>query len=80
VQSFFADEDTAELEEKIRRIPKPGEEGADLSDRFIQALDIAANCMQRENRRLKQETEMIRNFAGAQEETHKSLLERILKK
>lgn len=77
---FFADDDTTELEEKIRCIPKPGEEDADLAGHFIQAVDAATDCMHQENSKLKQEIEAIKNFAGYQEESHKSLFQRILKK
>lgn len=79
---FAAERDTLELNEKILCIPSPGEEGADLPERFIRAVDAAVNGMCLENDRLKQEMEEIKKLTGYVEEQQpqKSLLERILRK
>ncbi len=78
---FFAEDDTAELEEMIRCIPKPGEEVSDLSEHFIRTTDNAVNCMYQENSKLKQEIEAIKQFAGYEEEKpEKSLFQKIFKK
>ena len=78
---YFGKEDTTgAIKERIGQIPEPQEQGADLSERFIAAVDTAVKEMYRQNQNFKQEIQAIKNAAGYREPSEKKSFWQRLKK